>query len=473
MPSFREVRVAARSPDVLFGMIGPERVRRFRAAGEALADSLSGRTVWNVSLAESASGVAVLVRSVLGYVAGFGITTRWLVVEPNAELRQIERWIREGLQGVDHNQPRLSPSDRATYERALAAASDELAGRVQSGDLVLLHDPGPAGLAPAALERGTAVVWRCHAGSVEASELANRSWTFLQPYVEDATGFVFSRRGWVPPWVAPERIALIAPSIDPLSPKNRPLAAATVHEVLTWAGLLAGDTTVAPRCTHGDGTEAPMRHRAQLSTLSGPPPPSAPLVVQITRWDPLKDMLGVLAGFAHHVTNPDAHLLLAGPDPTSPEADPIASIVFEQCAQAREALPEPQRHRIHLAALPADADDSATIVNALQRHATVVAQKSIAGDQSAAVAEAMLKARPIVASGVGGIRDQIRDRRNGLRIDDPTDLASFGAALTELLTNATLADELRYIAYQDAIDHALPDHHLLGWAALVSTLLDR
>ena len=112
-------------------------------------------------------------------------------------------------------------------------------------------------------------------------------------------------------------------------------------------------------------------------------------------------------------------------------------------------------------------------MNALQRHAAVVTQKCLAGDQSTAVAEAMLKARPIVASGVGGIRDQIRDHHNGLLIDDPADFAGFGAAVNQLLTDSLLADDLRYNAYRDAVEHMLPDRHLLHWATLVSTLLDR
>jgi len=472
MSSFREVRLAVRSPHGLLNLIGPTRVGRFQAAGDALAEGLSGRTVWNVSLDESTTGVGELVRSLLGYIEGFGITSRWLVVEHDPVLRQLARWIREGLQGFDDGQTPLGADEHADFEAALAAGTDELAGRVQPGDLVLLHDPGPAALAPAALARGATVVWRCHAGSAAPNEWAERSWAFLQPYVQDVHAVVLSRRGFLPSWVASDRLAVIAPSIDPLAPKNRPLELSMVHDVLTWAGLLAGDIPVAPRCVRSDGTEAPMRDRARLTAQNGPPPDSVPLVVQITRWDRLKDMPGVLAGFAHHVTDPDAHLLLAGPDPSTVAADHDANIVFQQCARAWAALSEPRRDRVHLATLPADPDDSATIVNALQRHAAVVTQKAIAGDQSAAVAEAMFKARPIVASGVGGIRDQIHDHHNGLLIDEPADLAGFGAAVTQLLTDPKLADQLRYNAYQDAIDHALPDHHLLHWAALVSTLLD-
>ncbi len=472
MSSFREVRLSPRSANALLDLIGPGRVGRFRAAGEALAGTLSGRTVWNVTLDDSATGVGELVRSVLGYVAGFGIATQWLVLEPDARLRPIARWVRDGLQGLVNDTARLGPDEHAAFREALAAPAEELAGRVRPGDLVLLHDPGPAGLAAAALGRDTIVVWRCHAGSDSPNASAERSWAFLQPYLEDASGFVFSRPAFVPAWIGPERTALVAPSIDPLAPKNRPLTSSTVQQVLTWAGLLAGEAPDAPGYTCTDGTEARMRNRVNLIAEDGPPAPGTPVVAQITRWVPPKDMPGVLAGFAAHVTDRDAHLILAGPDPTTPEADPIAAVVFEQCRRARAALPEAQRRRIHLAALPADADESAIIVNALQRHAAVIVQKSIAGDQSTAVSEAMFKACPIVASGVGGIRDQIRDHRNGLLVGDPADLAGFGAAVTLLLTDTTLARELRYTAYEDAVTHMLPDRHLLQWAPLVSALVE-
>ena len=148
MSSFREVRIAPRSPDALFNLIGPARVERLRAAGDLLAERLAGRTVWNVSLDESTTAVGELVRSLLGYIEGFGIGSQWLVVQPDPELRQIARQVREGLQGLDGSQTRLGRGEHARFEQTLAAANDELAERVQTGDLVLLHDPGPAGLAP-------------------------------------------------------------------------------------------------------------------------------------------------------------------------------------------------------------------------------------------------------------------------------------------------------------------------------------
>jgi trehalose synthase len=470
--SFREIEVPARSCGSFLTYIGPERVRRFRVVGEMLAASLTGRTVWNVTLDEAATGVAELVQSLLPYVGGLGIDTRWLVLCADADVRQTVWRLRQGLQGFSGDDGSLGSAEHRALDRATAPIAQELATRLRPGDLVLLHDPGPAPLAPAVLDAGATVIWRCHCGSETANESVTRAWEFLRAYVEDATAFVFSHRGFVPGWLREDRIAIIAPSIDPFSPKNRQLAPDAVIDVLTWTGLIAGHTDSPPRFVRRDDTQTVLEHRAQLVSDSGPPSPDVPLVTQITRWDPLKDMRGVLAGFAAHVAHPDAHLLLAGPDVHADMAGPLAGSVFADCVKTWQELPRPRRQRIHLAQLPADdPDESATVVNALQRHAAIIVHKYLAGDHSTAVAEAMLKARPIVASGIGGIHDQIRDHQTGLLVSDPTDLAGFAAAVDRLLADQPLADDLRFNACLDVVGRSLPDRDLLQWATLVSSLI--
>ncbi len=468
MPALREVHLAPRAADELGTLIGAARLARFRAAGSALAEVLAGRTVWNVSLDESATGVSELVRSVLGYIAGFGIATRWVVLEPDAGLRRLARTVRHRLQGFAADAP-VPPEVRATYERFVAPAARELDAALTPGDLVILHDPGPAGLVAAAVAAGAIPIWRCHAASAETA--ADDAWAFMRPYVEAAAAYVFSRPVALPAWTDASRVEVVAPSIDPLRPKNRALEPAMVVDVLTSARFLAGAPGRVPRYTRIDGTEAPLRAEVRFSDEDGPIAADVPVVAQITRWDPLKDMAGVLTGFARYVRDPDAHLVLAGPDPAAPAADPIAQTVYAECHELRAALPEAQRRRVHLVTLPTDPDDSALIINALQRHARVVAQKTLVADQSTAVSEAMLKARPIVASGIGGITDQIRDHQDGLLVRDPTDLEGFAHAVDSLLHDPGLADTLRYNAYQHAVDTLLPDHHLLAWAAVVSALV--
>ena len=122
--------------------------------------------------------------------------------------------------------------------------------------------------------------------------------------------------------------------------------------------------------------------------------------------------------------------MLAGPAVTGVADDPEAAAIYEDCVTRWRQLPHAARGRVHLACMPmADPDEAAAMVNALQRHATVVVQKSIAEGFGLTVAEAMWKSRPVVGSAVGGIADQIVHGEHGLLVEEPTDLAGFGAAV--------------------------------------------
>ena len=163
-----------------------------------------------------------------------------------------------------------------------------------------------------------------------------------------------------------------------------------------------------------------------------------PLLAQVSRWDRLKDPLGVLAAFAEHVhAERGAAPVLAGPDVSAVADDPEGAEVFAEVEAAWHDLPPDVRRRVHLALLPMeDADENAVIVNALQRRADVVAQKSLAEGFGLTVAEAMWKGRPVVATRVGGIRDQIEDGRSGCLVD-PLDLPAFGEQVSALLRTPT------------------------------------
>ena len=163
---------------------------------------------------------------------------------------------------------------------------------------------------------------------------------------------------------------MIAPSIDPFSTKNRELDDGHVGRVLRRAGLIAGRADEEPvDFTRRDGTVGVVRQHSDLLSGSEPPPAEAPLVVQVSRWDRLKDMAGVLAAFADYVApeSPQAHLMLAGPDVSGVSDDPEGAEVLAACRAAWAALPEPVRKRCHLACIPMDdADENAIIINALQ-----------------------------------------------------------------------------------------------------------
>ncbi|MDQ2689094.1 MAG: glycosyltransferase, partial [Chloroflexota bacterium] len=213
------------------------------------------------------------------------------------------------------------------------------------------------------------------------------------------------------------------------------------------------------------------RHADVLQT-GPPPPPDAPLVVQVSRWDRLKDMEGVMTAFAEHVDpGLGAHLLLAGPAVTGVADDPEGGGVLRACIDRWRRLPHHARSRVHLACMPmTDPDEQAAIVNALQRHATVVVQKSLAEGFGLTVAEAMWKSRPVIASAVGGIVDQIRDGEDGILLPDPADLAACGAAIERLLRDPFEAARLGANARVRVTDAFLGDRHLERYASLFGQL---
>ena len=155
-----------------------------------------------------------------------------------------------------------------------------------------------------------------------------------------------------------------------------------------------------------------------------PTPADAPLVAQVSRWDALKDPLGVVTGFSQALPHlGGAHLIVAGPDVTAVADDPEGAGVLHDVTERWRALPPLERSRIHLASLPMDdPQENAAIVNALQRRADIIVQKSRAEGFGLTVAEGMWKARAVLASRVGGIQDQIIDGVNRVLLDNPDDL---------------------------------------------------
>jgi trehalose synthase len=178
-------------------------------------------------------------------------------------------------------------------------------------------------------------------------------------------------------------------------------------------------------------------------------------------------MAGVLRAFADHVP-PPAHLALVGPATEGVADDPEGAAVLAECVALYDRLPASAQARVHLVSLPVDdPDENAAMVNALQRHATIVVQKSLQEGFGLTVAEAMIKARPVVASRVGGIQDQIRHEREGLLVGDPADLDSFGHAVNRLLGDPTLAARLGGAARARAAGEFVGDRHLGQYADLL------
>lgn len=469
----QEINVHALAPERLSPLIGPERTARFDKFAQAARDMLEGRVVVNVNSTPTGGGVAEMLRTLLAYARGVSVDTRWFVISGNPAFFAITKRIHNHLYGAPGDEGPLEENERRVYERVLHENATDLLTVVRPTDIVLLHDPQVAGLVPAVKRVGATVVWRCHVGSDVVNEHVEQGWAFLRPYLEDVDAFVFSRRAFAPPWADPERVVVIPPSIDPFAPKNQTMEPDEVEAVLRYVGLVSGDGP-APRAAfvRADGSPGRVDRHADVLQTGPPPPPDAPLVVQVSRWDRMKDMAGVMTAFADHVdARGPAHLLLAGPVVTGVADDPEGGAVLEECTKVWRGLSHAHRSRVHLACIPMrDPDEHAIIVNAIQRHAAVVTQKSLAEGFGLTVAEAMWKAKPVVASAVGGIVDQIVSGEHGLLVNDPHDLAAFGGAVTRLLEDRSYAARLGANAQERARAEFLGDRHLEQWAQLFTQL---
>jgi trehalose synthase len=414
-----------------------------------------------------------MLRSFLAYTRGAGVNVRWMVLTGTPEFFRITKRIHNMVHGSGGDGGPLGDAERAVVEAVCDANAEHIATVVRPEDIVLLHDPQTAAMVPRMKATGAHVVWRSHIGAEQPSELVQAAWEFLGDYLRQADACIFSRHAYVPEWANALRTEIIQPSIDVFSPKNQELDPATVQGILTHVGLAVDHgADHPPTYTRQDGT--PGRVDRMCEVLSTGPPPSMddPMVVQVSRWDRLKDHMGVMLSFAEHVMHPSAHLVLAGPNVSSVADDPEGAEVLEEVAAAWRGLPHARRSRVHLACLPmADIEENGAIVNALQRHATVVVQKSLAEGFGLTVAEAMWKARPVVASAIGGIQDQIQDGVTGLLLDDPNDLEGFGRKVLQLLEDPVLAGELGHRAREEVRSNFLANRHAMQYVRLFAAVI--
>lgn len=457
----REVVVDPIPLDRLASLLEPDRADRLADVVRRAREDLKGQVVWNVNATAQGGGVAEMLQSLVAYGRGAGVDVRWLVLDGKPDFFALTKRLHNSFHG-DGGQG-FTDEDRRVYETVLAENLHMLSECVRPGDIVVLHDPQTSGLVEGVRQLGAHAVWRSHIGKNSRDDATDAAWDFLRPYVEPADAFVFTRAAYVPEWIDPDRYRLIPPSLDPFTAKNEPLTDDDVRWTLSKAGLIElpkVEGTIG--FTRRDGTRGAMREHDGL-VLGGPFPGRARLVLQVSRWDNLKDMQGVLMGFAKHIDDmpADVHLMLVGPEAEGVSDDPESAEVYRQCRALWEGVAAPVRDRIHLCVLPMDdGDENAHIVNALQRYASVVVQKSLVEGFGLTVTEAMWKGKPVVASNVGGIADQIVDGQSGILLDDPADLDEFAGKLAALLHDDAAMSRLGAGAHDRARAELLGDRHL-------------
>jgi trehalose synthase len=461
MASPRDVEVTAIAPQRLSRLIGTSRLDNLIDAADRARGSLGESRVWNISSTSAGGGVAEMLHSLLGYCLGSGIDARWVVAEGDEGFFKITKRIHNRIHGAPGDGGVLGPTEAAHYEKVMGDNAAVLVDRVNEGDVVVLHDPQTAGLAFAFAERGARVLWRCHIGTERTNGYTEEAWDFLRPYLRPCCAFVFSHRGFVPQLLTGSELYIIAPSIDPFAAKNRPLNRAEMDGLLVRVGLFNGvnDSGAPAEAILGGGGPISQHDR---------------LVVQVSRWDHLKDMQGVLEGFAAVVERcKGLRLALVGPEVSAVSDDPEGATVLAECMTRWERLPHKHRRAIRIITLPmADMELNALMVNAIQRHATVVVQKSLEEGFGLTVAEAMWKSRPVVASAVGGITDQVAPG-TGVLLRDPSDLDAFGETLADLVMKPDEMAAMGRLARSRIGTGFLADRHLVDYARLIENLTQR
>jgi trehalose synthase len=440
-------------------------------AGTDFRARLGQRTIWNVSSTAMGGGVAEMLRVLVGYAAGLGIPVRWTVISGDPYFFAITKRLHNQIHG-EGSAAVIGGADASHYEQVLAANADELLGQVRPGDIALLHDPQTAGLTAPLVQAGVHVAWRSHIGVDWQNDVTRAAWDFLRKYLATAHRYVFTRQQYVPSWIPEGLTRIIPPSIDPLSAKNAELDDGTVHAILTTIGVVSGGPPSAPgRFPRQDGTTGEV---TQAATVTGEDRPGEadPVVVQVSRWDRLKDMPGVMRGFAEHVAPAgDGYLMLVGPEVSGVTDDPEGGEVLAECRELWRSLPAAIRARVLLVTLPLeDIEQNAAMVNAIQRHARVIVQKSFAEGFGLTVAEGMWKGRPVVGSAVGGIQDQIAEG-TGVLLRDPADLAEFGSQVRRLLDDPAVADRMGRAGHEHVREHYVGDRHLLQYAELFESVI--
>lgn len=453
-------------------LLGEEEFAEVEAVAAEARSRFRGRAIWHVNSTARGGGVAELLRTLLPYVRDAGIDTRWVVLREPPEFFAVTKRLHNRLHGDAGDGGELGEAERRVYESALGESGEALVALCQPGDVIYLHDPQTAGLIAPMADAGLKVIWRCHVGVDRPNDTVRSAWDFLRRYVERADAYVFSRREYVWQGLEESRAWFMPPVVDPFGAKNQELAPEAVDAILRAIGLLPDGLIGAPVFERADGTPGRVERAAAIAQEERVPR-DAKVVAQVSRWDRLKDPRGVLAMLAGHLGDPDLHLVLVGPDSGGVADDPEGAAVYAEVEDAWRGMEATRRRRAHLVSLPMyDFEENGAMVNALQRRADVVLQKSIAEGFGMTVTEAMWKRRPVVASRVGGIQDQVADGETGRLVDDPRDLAAFAAAIESILADPVRAERMGEAGRQRVIDRFLAVRRLQEYVGLVGSLLD-
>jgi len=395
---------------------GEEAIERVRAAAAPLA----GARILHVNATAYGGGVAELLATHVPLLRDVGIEAEWQVIHGSDEFFGVTKSVHNALQGAPLE---WTAAMQRTYLEKVLENALLLEGTY---DYVVIHDPQPAALLALAGSSSvngpdTKWVWRCH---IDLTDANPEVWEFFRPYVEQHDASVWTMPEFVPSTLSMDRVVQAPPCIDPLSVKNLELPTPFVGEICKQYGI----------------------------------DPNRPMLCQVSRYDPWKDPLGVIE--AYRIVReeiPDVQLVLAGSMATD---DPEGFQVWQDVDAARDGDSD-----IHLLSNIQQVGN--VQINAFQRAADVVIQKSLREGFGLTVSEGLWKGRPVIGGRAGGIVLQIDDGKNGYLVDTVEDCAQ---RCLELLRDPAGADEKGAAGREHVRQNFLSTRELEDWIGLFSSL---
>jgi trehalose synthase len=377
------------------------------------AEPLRGSRVLHVNSTPYGGGVSELLRSIVPLMRDLGITAHWRIISGDEAFFDVTKAIHNGLQGGART---LTDKQKATY---LASQRTNAASFTEEYDFIFMHDPQTAGILPFRGKGERRWIWRCH---IDTASPNPQIWEFVRPFLADYDAAVFTMAEFVPPDLPVSHVEIIPPAIDPLSPKNMPLPAATARQVLDWIGVRA----------------------------------DRPLVTQVSRFDPWKDPMGVISAF--RLAREELHELQLALVGSLALDDPEAWGIYREIEH--ETKNDPSIHVFTNLVGVGNIE-----VNAFQSLSNVIVQKSLREGFGLVVSESMWKGTPVVAGRAGGIPLQMADGVGGVLVDSVEDCAR---EMIALLKDTTRAEALSAAGRERVREHFLLPRLALNELSLLS-----
>jgi trehalose synthase len=391
-------------------VVGSASIRQLRQLGSRL----TGTRLVHINSTREGGGVAEILSWMVPLMRDMGIDASWEVISGPPRYYEITKAIHNGLQGLPVH---LGTKDWTLFRDVNAAWATEHKADIKDADVVIVHDPQPSPLIEFCRNGKSRWIWRAH---IDISHPYRPIWKNLRTIVEKYDASIFSMNAFAQSLPHPQY--LVPPSIDPLSEKNCNLPRKEIKRVCETVGLDCG----------------------------------RPVLVQVSRFDRFKDPLGVIKAYQIVRRVVPVQLVLAGGGASD---DPEGNAVYQEVLEAAQGDPD-----IHVLLLPPDAH---RLINALQRIADIVIQKSTKEGFGLTVAEAMWKGKPVIGGDTGGIRLQVINHQTGFLVSTPE-----GAAhrIRFLLDHRRRMNRMGDIASEFVRENFLLTRHLREYLTLVFAL---